>query len=479
MGKITLDQAAKILATRINTNTDIVREKTYNKEAHILSVDKDFIIEQIKESIGISIYDSSQYSSNRSLIEKEVETYCKAVFNKANEAKNTFIRSAPTSKRGFAVELLSLNRISSTSNQYKFRILIISISGGGSAFNKAKSLKREAEATLVNKISKIAGIDIKFDIGHTEAVSRLQAEDAASEFFKTIKSQQNNISVPASIRKLFSYKTLSKLSVSADKRRKGSSKYLLSIEQTFSGTRLAEVIKSLGNDSLLIAAVLEDSEINQAKGRTQEARQKNKIKKAVEEVATKIDWANTSSSLTDIEQIKAEILFDASRAIKGRVKGSRLKNPTNRGRSKAQDNIIEEINNLTLNVASSSYSSTDISKIKPRRQAPEPQQNWLRLLPIINQRLTPKVIANMRFPSLVNRTGTFANSAKVVNVEQTREGFPTFVFDYERDPYNVFDRSVGRSPWNTPERDPRALVDKSVREIVREMAIGRFYTRRA
>jgi hypothetical protein len=105
--------------------------------------------------------------------------------------------------------------------------------------------------------------------------------------------------------------------------------------------------------------------------------------------------------------------------------------------------------------------------------------NWSRLLPVINSKLTPRVIANMRFPSLVNRTGTFANSAKVVNVEQTREGFPTFVFDYERDPYNVFDRNLGRSPWNTPERDPRALVDKSVREIVREMAIGRFYTRRA
>lgn len=85
----------------------------------------------------------------------------------------------------------------------------------------------------------------------------------------------------------------------------------------------------------------------------------------------------------------------------------------------------------------------------------------------------------MKYPSLVNRTGTFGNSAKIVNVEQTREGFPTFVFDYERDPYDVFDRTLGRSPWNTPQRDPRALVDKSVRELVREMAIGRFYTRRA
>ena len=84
----------------------------------------------------------------------------------------------------------------------------------------------------------------------------------------------------------------------------------------------------------------------------------------------------------------------------------------------------------------------------------------------------------MRYPGLVNKTGKFATSAEVVSVETTREGFPSFVFNYERDPYDVFDRTKGRPPWNTPERDPRTLVDKSVREVLKEMAIGRFYTRR-
>ncbi|WP_396190631.1 hypothetical protein, partial [Flavobacterium sp.] len=107
------------------------------------------------------------------------------------------------------------------------------------------------------------------------------------------------------------------------------------------------------------------------------------------------------------------------------------------------------------------------------------QRNWNSLLPLINSKLTPAVIANMKFPSLVNRTGRFAQSAEVVRIEETREGFPSFVFNYERDPYDVFDKTLGREPWNTPMRDPRALVDKSVRDIVREMAIGRFYTRRA
>jgi hypothetical protein len=116
---------------------------------------------------------------------------------------------------------------------------------------------------------------------------------------------------------------------------------------------------------------------------------------------------------------------------------------------------------------------------KVRKNTSSATTNWSSLLPIINSKLTPRVIANMRLPSLVNRTGRFAQSAEVVRIEETREGSPSFVFNYERDPYDVFDRTLGRAPWNTPERDPRALVDKSVREIVREMAIGRFYTRRA
>lgn len=106
-------------------------------------------------------------------------------------------------------------------------------------------------------------------------------------------------------------------------------------------------------------------------------------------------------------------------------------------------------------------------------------RNWLSLLTIINQKLPQQVAKNMGAPGLVYRTGRFANSTKVVNIETTRDGNPSIVFDYQRDPYDVFDRRLGRSPWNTPARDPRALVDKSVREIVQELAIGRFYTRRA
>lgn len=107
------------------------------------------------------------------------------------------------------------------------------------------------------------------------------------------------------------------------------------------------------------------------------------------------------------------------------------------------------------------------------------QKNWSSLKNILNNKLPQQVAKNMGEPGLVYRTGRFANSAQVVSIQTTKSGSPSIVFDYQRDPYDVFDRTLGKSPWNTPARDPRALVDKSVREIAQEMAIGRFYTRRA
>ena len=36
----------------------------------------------------------------------------------------------------------------------------------------------------------------------------------------------------------------------------------------------------------------------------------------------------------------------------------------------------------------------------------------------------------------------------------------------------------GQTPWASPERDPRQVIDRSIREIAAQFAIGRFYTRR-
>jgi hypothetical protein len=104
--------------------------------------------------------------------------------------------------------------------------------------------------------------------------------------------------------------------------------------------------------------------------------------------------------------------------------------------------------------------------------------NWSSLIRIINGKLPQQVAKNMGAPRLVYRTGRFANSTKVVGVDFTQKGNPTFEYDYSSKPYGIFERG-SKSSLATPARDPKALVDKSIREIVKELAVDRFYTRRA
>ena len=116
---------------------------------------------------------------------------------------------------------------------------------------------------------------------------------------------------------------------------------------------------------------------------------------------------------------------------------------------------------------------TDKVEVIERNQ----QQSWSLLIPKINAMLHDRIRANMVAPRLVYRTGKFASSVEVTRVETTKQGYPVFVADYERSPYQVFDRALGAPPWNTPQRDPKALIGMSIREVMRTMVVGRFYVK--
>lgn len=110
-------------------------------------------------------------------------------------------------------------------------------------------------------------------------------------------------------------------------------------------------------------------------------------------------------------------------------------------------------------------------KREQRKQSP------INLMTLINSKLPQTVRKNMGFPALENRTGRFASSPRVVDVSQTAKGFPSVGYTYERQPYGVFEASSG-SRFADPDRDPRTLIDKSIREIAAEMVSGRLFTRR-
>jgi len=118
------------------------------------------------------------------------------------------------------------------------------------------------------------------------------------------------------------------------------------------------------------------------------------------------------------------------------------------------------------------------SNIKLPKATNKTSANIFRLATLINQKLSDTVRKNMGPPGLENVTGRFANSVKVTDVSLTAKGYPSIGYTYQRDPYQVFEVGMGRPGWATSQRDPRKLIDASIREIAAEMAIGRFYTRR-
>lgn len=95
----------------------------------------------------------------------------------------------------------------------------------------------------------------------------------------------------------------------------------------------------------------------------------------------------------------------------------------------------------------------------------------------INSKLSNQVASNMGSPALNFRTGRFSSSVRAIDVVETPQGFKSVGYSYDRQPYGVFETTSG-SNFADANRDPRVIIDQSIREIAAQMAIGRLYTRR-
>lgn len=110
-----------------------------------------------------------------------------------------------------------------------------------------------------------------------------------------------------------------------------------------------------------------------------------------------------------------------------------------------------------------------------RQKTAKAQFNQAALLALFNARLPTAIINNMGDPALNNRTGRFAASVRVIDIFQTPKGFPSIGYTYRKSPYATFEQG---GKQGSIELDPRRLIDKTIREIAAEQAMGRLFTRR-
>ena len=114
-----------------------------------------------------------------------------------------------------------------------------------------------------------------------------------------------------------------------------------------------------------------------------------------------------------------------------------------------------------------------VRTVRTRQKSPASEP--LFLFAAINKQLPQVVAKNMQSPRLIYRTGRFASSAHLTDVMTTPQGFPSFGYTYDKTRYQTFEPGGAQGD---PNRDPRTLIDTSIREIAAKFAMGRFYTRR-
>lgn len=163
---------------------------------------------------------------------------------------------------------------------------------------------------------------------------------------------------------------------------------------------------------------------------------------------------------------------------KGKVAEKKKRVKTDNTRVKKLKNAARKVNSKASQVLNAAKHMPLHSSRGKTRGKTESGDSLAPLIAILNSKLPETVARNMGPPGLENQTGRFASSVRVTDVSRTAQGFPSVGYDYRRNPYQVFETGSGRAPWATPDRDPRKLIDASIREIAAQFAIGRFYTRR-
>jgi hypothetical protein len=84
------------------------------------------------------------------------------------------------------------------------------------------------------------------------------------------------------------------------------------------------------------------------------------------------------------------------------------------------------------------------------------------IVPILNAEIKRYVLEQMSYPSLVNRSGRFASSVRVLSAQENA----AVQYTYQKSPYQVFSQTRGKPAWNDrEERDPAQIIDKAIKKI--------------
>lgn len=123
------------------------------------------------------------------------------------------------------------------------------------------------------------------------------------------------------------------------------------------------------------------------------------------------------------------------------------------------------------------------TKRKRRNQISPGQRKRDSILEASIQRKLPGVLRkNMQYPKLRWQTGVFGRGVRVRVGRTPVNQILTVSYDYIRDPYKLYDLSMGvrifDSKIQTPAREPRPLIENSIREILTQLIDEEYHINR-
>ena len=214
----------------------------------------------------------------------------------------------------------------------------------------------------------------------------------------------------------------------------------------------------------------QDARINLIEGKDE--------KKALQDLRNELrkdyqDIVNLQGSDSLLEAVESVQLYNIIPKGKN-VKYTGTSKPRKTVKNKSKGSAKKKIQRQTSVGIIKGAGAPNLHKLNPASN-PRSGGSILSLIGIINSTLPNVIIKNMKEPRLVNRTGTFANSVRVTDIISTGKGFPSIGYTYQKSPYQTFE--IGNRQ-GSQDKDPRRIIDVSIREIAAQYAIGRFYTRR-
>jgi hypothetical protein len=292
----------------------------------------------------------------------------------------------------------------------------------------ARNMVRQRLKTYLGTKASVSNVEKVFNLGHITAVSSFKIATAVSK----INDLTVNGSYTQLVKELVNFEVFSQFTQLGDpeltKAFEGKVAYVRPESATFNN------LQSAYETALL-----------------------NRVKDAFKKVIEANDWANQGGSDTLVDAIAKDLMGTAAkRGAKVSVAGKKQSSE----RTVAKDTV-------TLN--RKRKTTTGSAGIGGKVTPDEPQQSAVSLqslLPLLNEKLPEIVKSNMgQAGRLVNRSGRFAESSRVISIEGD-----VVSYTYMRNPYGVFESQGAR--------DPRPLIESSIRQLAVGLIQQRFSVRR-